>query len=909
MTNVIYEPTEEEILDISPDNIEVMTYNQLVNTGELADRTITNPTIRGGTLVVGSGDSVWKYDSRYGIWLGSADFASAPFSVSMAGAITGTSGAMGGWNIVTGYIYSLESGTPTASPNDGIVMASGNEGIICYEGTAKRAEFGYLSSGVYGLRVYDTGGSNVVLEASDTQQSIAGWYFTQTTLADNTTAASAKILIDSSNTLIRVGPTAGTYITVDGANQKVESSNYVSGAFGAGFHLSGDLLETGNIACRGIFRTAVFQKDVISAVGGSVAILDADVLDVDMTAADNSTLTIEGNTTFAVNDILRIKDGTDDEWMLVTNIGSAPTYTVTRDQAGDYASGANPVWKKGATVVNYGASGEGGVYMTASETNAPYLSIFDHAGAPWTTINTRLRIGNLNGYLGYSSDLYGIAIGETNDYLSYDSTNKLRIAASTENAITIDYGSDILLKEGGDIKFTSVTAPIACTATLIVTGTGNVDAGTHSYKITYVNATGETGLGTESNQITTDISNKQVALSAIPVSSSGSVTSRKIYRTKAGGTDYYLLTTIANNTATTYTDNTADASLTGGVANNLRNDSFGKLLIDNVVSVRLEALNTFIGQTSGQTNTTGYRNTGVGSATLQNNTTGYDNVSIGESSMVTNSTGYSNTAVGRFTLNNNNTNFNNTAIGAYAMQSNAGDNNTAVGVNALNDNNIGDDNVAIGYLAAEKNTNGTRNVAVGSNALKTQTEVNDNTAIGYNALAVTTGGTNVAIGSNALDANTSGYSSVAVGYTALTTNTTGALNIGIGDQALKLNLSGDSNVAIGGSSLVTNSTGSGNIGIGFLAGAYETGSGAFYVNNQDRTNTAGDKSLSLIYGVMAATAAAQKLTINALLNLSVSKTPASAAAAGTAGDIAWDASYIYVCTATDTWERAGIATW
>lgn len=38
-------------------------------------------------------------------------------------------------------------------------------------------------------------------------------------------------------------------------------------------------------------------------------------------------------------------------------------------------------------------------------------------------------------------------------------------------------------------------------------------------------------------------------------------------------------------------------------------------------------------------------------------------------------------------------------------------------------------------------------------------------------------------------------------------------------------------------------------------------------------------------------------------------TPASAAAAGTAGDIAWDASYIYICTATNTWKRVAIATW
>jgi hypothetical protein len=39
------------------------------------------------------------------------------------------------------------------------------------------------------------------------------------------------------------------------------------------------------------------------------------------------------------------------------------------------------------------------------------------------------------------------------------------------------------------------------------------------------------------------------------------------------------------------------------------------------------------------------------------------------------------------------------------------------------------------------------------------------------------------------------------------------------------------------------------------------------------------------------------------------KTPASASDTGTTGQIAWDADYIYVCTATDTWKRVAIATW
>jgi hypothetical protein len=45
------------------------------------------------------------------------------------------------------------------------------------------------------------------------------------------------------------------------------------------------------------------------------------------------------------------------------------------------------------------------------------------------------------------------------------------------------------------------------------------------------------------------------------------------------------------------------------------------------------------------------------------------------------------------------------------------------------------------------------------------------------------------------------------------------------------------------------------------------------------------------------------------LRLFTATTPASATAAGTTGSICWDANYIYVCTATNTWKRTAIATW
>jgi hypothetical protein len=45
------------------------------------------------------------------------------------------------------------------------------------------------------------------------------------------------------------------------------------------------------------------------------------------------------------------------------------------------------------------------------------------------------------------------------------------------------------------------------------------------------------------------------------------------------------------------------------------------------------------------------------------------------------------------------------------------------------------------------------------------------------------------------------------------------------------------------------------------------------------------------------------------IRIATAKTPASAAATGAQGEISWDADYIYVCTATDTWKRAALSTW
>lgn len=106
-------------------------------------------------------------------------------------------------------------------------------------------------------------------------------------------------------------------------------------------------------------------------------------------------------------------------------------------------------------------------------------------------------------------------------------------------------------------------APVAPTAALASPAiAGNVDNGAHRYLATFVTADGETDAGAVSAAVTVvdKTVNGKVELTAIPLGGSG-VTSRKLYRTVAGGSTYLLLATIANNTAAVYTDNIADSSL------------------------------------------------------------------------------------------------------------------------------------------------------------------------------------------------------------------------------------------------------------------------------------------------------------------------------------------------------------
>lgn len=87
------------------------------------------------------------------------------------------------------------------------------------------------------------------------------------------------------------------------------------------------------------------------------------------------------------------------------------------------------------------------------------------------------------------------------------------------------------------------------------------------------------------------------------------------------------------------------------------------------------------------------------------------------------------------------------------------------------------------------------------------------------------------------------------------------------------------------------------------------------------TSTANGTAMSFATTTAGTTTLTTRLTLHTTANFTVPvistgnlriaspTVPAAANSAGTAGDIAWASGFLYVCVATNTWQRVAIATW
>lgn len=133
-------------------------------------------------------------------------------------------------------------------------------------------------------------------------------------------------------------------------------------------------------------------------------------------------------------------------------------------------------------------------------------------------------------------------------------------AAEYQQHLFIGNGGVIPYKYNGT-DFTRHGVYPPTTTSTVSTGAAGALTGDYTYKVTYVNSQSvESDVGPVT--ATHTAASTQISMVCIPVApQSFGVSARRVYRTAAGGTTFKLLTTINDNTTTTYLDNVADASL------------------------------------------------------------------------------------------------------------------------------------------------------------------------------------------------------------------------------------------------------------------------------------------------------------------------------------------------------------
>ncbi len=172
--------------------------------------------------------------------------------------------------------------------------------------------------------------------------------------------------------------------------------------------------------------------------------------------------------------------------------------------------------------------------------------------------------------------------------------------------------------------------------------------------------------------------------------------------------------------------------------------------------------------------------------------------------------------------------------------------NLFLGKNAGNFTLSGDANLVVGENAGTALTSGSENVFVGINAGIVCTIGIENLCVGFEAGRVLTEGAY-----NTLLGKWSGY--------ALDT---GNLNVIVGHAAGTAVTSGERNTIVGVTAGAAITTADDSVYLGFKAGFYETVSNKLYIDNTQRSSEADGRVKALIYGIFAATTAAQYVTIN-----------------------------------------------
>ena len=319
----------------------------------------TNLTINGGgtftgSLSIGTSNSIFKADTQ-GIYLGHADFSSAPFRVSAAGAIRSTSGEIAGWTI----------GANTLSKNNVTLDSSGAISVGQNNTIFKADSSGiYLGNAAFGSAPFSVTQAGVLKAVSG---EIAGWTIGNTTLSKN------NVTLDSSGA-ISVG-TGNTIFKADSNGIYVGNATFASAPFRV--TQAGALTSTsGEIAGWTLGNTTLSKNNVTLDSSGVISVGTGNTI----FKADSNGIYV-GNATFA----------------------SAP-FRVTQAGALTATSGKIANWTLGDTSLTAGTGG------TSVGVTTDSISFYAGNATPGSA---PFRVTNAGALTSTSGNIGGFAIGDT----------------------------------------------------------------------------------------------------------------------------------------------------------------------------------------------------------------------------------------------------------------------------------------------------------------------------------------------------------------------------------------------------------------------------------------------------------------------------------------------------------------
>jgi hypothetical protein len=217
-----------------------------------------------GDLEIGSGNTIFKAVPATGIWLGNANYLSAPFRVSNSGYITATYGDIGGWNLGESYLQNstgtlkINSGT---DPNIFLGSSSGYHfrltpsSISHYNGGSPTGKFTLTASP-------GTGDSHLSMSGNITGSTITGSSFTLVEGSTDNVWNTTKFRIGDSNTKIESINATGVITLYSGVlpaditNGEEDGSGYNGYSSGSKIELSTGGLKIYNIPTLGNAVTA-----------------------------------------------------------------------------------------------------------------------------------------------------------------------------------------------------------------------------------------------------------------------------------------------------------------------------------------------------------------------------------------------------------------------------------------------------------------------------------------------------------------------------------------------------------------------------------------------------------------------------------------------------------------------------